>query len=84
MRYTSNNYTQLKKYLDLLAKIGFIEVNIGQGKVLYRASEKGLAFLRQYNILRDMLIGVYPRNEPINAIQPYTATPLVTRLMKRT
>jgi predicted transcriptional regulator len=69
MKRTSINYAQLKKYLPSLIKIGFIEAKVGDGKISFRASERGLAFLRQYNILRDMLLSAYVGNKPINAIQ---------------
>ena len=69
MKRTSINYAQLKKYLPSLIKIGFIEAEVGDGKISFRASERGLAFLRQYNILRDMLLSTYVGNKPINAIQ---------------
>lgn len=69
MKRTGINYAQLKKYLPSLIKIGFIEAEVGDGKISFRASERGLAFLRQYNILRDMLLSAYVNNKPINAIQ---------------
>jgi len=69
MKRTSINYAQLKKYLPSLIEIGFIEAEVGDGKISFRASERGLAFLKQYNILRDMLLSTYVGNKPINAIQ---------------
>jgi len=95
MKHTSNNYAQLRKYLELLAKIGFIEMDIKEGKILYRASEMGLDFLRQYNVLRDMLFSAYSRNRPIKIIREECnvssvqrslstpPTPLATRFVKR-
>ncbi|MEM3700166.1 MAG: winged helix-turn-helix domain-containing protein [Candidatus Bathyarchaeia archaeon] len=68
MKRADINYVQLKKYLPSLAKIGFVEAEIKGGKLLFRLSEKGIAFLRQYNILRDMLLNAY-RNEPDVNIQ---------------
>jgi predicted transcriptional regulator len=56
MKYTSINYAQLKKYLGPLTRIGLVDMDVREGKALYRASEKGLAFLRQYSILRGMLL----------------------------
>ena len=55
MKHAGSNYTELKKYLNSLTEIGFIEKDIKQGRVLYRASEKGLNFLRQYYVLLGML-----------------------------
>lgn len=55
IKHISTNCTQLNKYLDPLIEMGFIEVNIKEGRILYRASEKGLAFLKQYYVLQEML-----------------------------
>jgi predicted transcriptional regulator len=55
MKQTSINYPQLKKYLNPLSMLDLVEVNVKGGKVYYRATEKGLAFLKQYSILREML-----------------------------
>lgn len=55
MKQTNVNYPQLRKYLKTLNKLGFVEANVKGEKVFYRAREKGLAFLKQYNVLRDML-----------------------------
>jgi predicted transcriptional regulator len=92
MKRTGINYAQLKKYLPSLTKIGFIEAEIREGKVSFRVSEKGFAFLRQYNILRDMLISAYMGNEQIKAIheennlsrvQQRITIPLSARIVKR-
>jgi len=68
-KYTGTNYAQLEKYLELLTEIGFIERDIKEDKVLYRVSERGLAFLMQYNVLRDMLLNAYYQNKPIDMTQ---------------
>lgn len=68
MRYTSINYSQLKKYLGRLTEIGFIETHEKDGQVLYRASEKGLDFLRQYYVLLGTLLNAYTRNKSPEAI----------------
>lgn len=57
MKYAGLNYTQLKKYLETLAEIGLVIKHTREGRVLYRASEKGLAVLRQYYVLFEMLAG---------------------------
>jgi len=66
MKYTSINYAQLKKYLKCLIETGFIETDIRKGQVLYKASEKGVVFLRQYYILLGMLLNVYTQNKQAN------------------
>jgi predicted transcriptional regulator len=54
-RYTRTNYKQLKKYLSDLTEIGLIEINSENGRRLYRATEKGSNFLRQYYVLLGLL-----------------------------
>jgi predicted transcriptional regulator len=55
MKDTGINYAQLKKYLDSLARIGFIQLDIRKSQIQYEATEKGLCFLEQYFILLGML-----------------------------
>jgi predicted transcriptional regulator len=66
MTHASINCAQLKKYLQFLTEIGFINVGIKEGRVLYRASEKGLEFLKQYYILLEMLFSTYAQNKQTN------------------
>ena len=68
MRHVGTNHVQLKKYLGCLIEMGFIETHEKDGQVLYRASEKGLDFLRQYYVLLGMLLNAYTRNKPPEAI----------------
>jgi len=56
MKHMGTSSAQLKKYLDSLTEIGFIETNLKGGQVLYRASEEGLDFLRQYYVLLGILL----------------------------
>lgn len=56
MKHTSINFVQLKRYLEYLIDVGFIEADVKDGRALYRASEQGLDFLRQYYVLRGMLL----------------------------
>ncbi|NWG11600.1 hypothetical protein HXY33_07665 [Candidatus Bathyarchaeota archaeon] len=84
MKHTSVNYSQLKKYLKLLGKIGFIETNIKEGSVLYKTSELGIAYLRQYSILRDMLLGAYSRTRsPDIVAAECTSPPFSTHILKQ-
>lgn len=94
MKQTGNNYSQLKKYLELLAKIGFIEVHIREGKVFYKASELGLEFLKQYNVLMDMIASAFLGNRTVKAaeelkvacVQKRSSTspsPFMARLIKK-
>lgn len=55
MKQTGSNYADLKKYLRSLTEVGLIEKNMNADQVLYRASEKGLEFLRQYYVLLRIL-----------------------------
>lgn len=68
MKYTSINSAQLKKYLRFLTEMGFIEMDIKASRLLYRASEKGLAYLRQYQVLLGMLLSAYAPNKPITVV----------------
>ena len=56
MKRIGSNSVQLKKYLESLTETGFIETVIKDDQVLYRASEKGLDFLRQYYALVGMML----------------------------
>jgi predicted transcriptional regulator len=90
MRYSSTNYKQLEKYLDSLTEIGFIEMNKVENQCLYRATEKGLNFLRQYYALLGIFLSALAGNKPVNiayetehdstAAQRQSATQLVTSL----
>jgi len=71
-KYTKTNYAQLQKYLELLTGMDFIETDTKEEKVSYRLSERGLAFLRQYNILRDILLNAYYRNKAVDIAQENT------------
>ena len=92
MKYTGINYAQLEKYLQLLIRIGFIKQDVKEYKVSYEASGNGLAFLRQYNVLRDMLLNACYRNDPDDIIyekfnesdvQQLVTTNLAAQFVKR-
>jgi len=68
MKQLGINYAQLKKYLKPLTEFGLIEVDIKNGQVLYRASEKGVAFLRQYIVLCEMLSSAEMHRRPLDVI----------------
>lgn len=68
MRHVGINHVQLKKYLGSLTYMGFIEMDIKEGQVLYRAADKGLDFLRQYYVLLGMLLSARERNKPTNVV----------------
>ena len=55
LKHTGSS-AQLKKYLESLTEIGFIETDIKDDRVLYKASEKGLEFLRQYYVLLRIML----------------------------
>jgi predicted transcriptional regulator len=58
MMHANLNCSQLKKYLQPLIEIGFIETNVRNGRVIYKASEKGLDFLGKYYALLRTLLSV--------------------------
>jgi len=55
MRHVGSNTTEVTKYIESLSEIGFIEADMQGNRVLYSASERGLDFLKQYNVLLGML-----------------------------
>ena len=57
MRNTSINSVQLKRYLSSLAEMGFVEVDNAENRRVYKATNRGLDFLKQYNILQRMMFG---------------------------
>lgn len=63
MKHASVNCTQLDKFLSSLIEIGFIEMHAAEGRMLCRATEKGLAFLREYYVLLGMLLAPPRHNE---------------------
>ena len=65
MKRAGINCKQLKKYLEPLTEMGFIEALMQDGRSLYKASEKGLDFLKQYYVLSGMLLST-ARSEPSN------------------
>ena len=56
MKHTGTNFVELKKYLESITEMGFIETDTRNGRVLYRASDKGLDFLRHYYSLLGMMV----------------------------
>jgi len=58
-KHAGTSTAQIKKYLELLIRIGFIETHTTGDKVSYIINGTGLAFLRQYNVLWDMLQNAY-------------------------
>ena len=55
MRNTSINSAQLKRYLKSLSEMGFVELGSTGDRVVYRATDRGLDFLKQYNVLQKMM-----------------------------
>jgi predicted transcriptional regulator len=54
--YKANlSYDQINRYLRELLKLGFIEIAIEEGTVIYRATEKGRLFLHYYNMMRKTM-----------------------------
>jgi predicted transcriptional regulator len=76
MKHTGINYAQLKKYLGSLIRMGFVEIRMREQRILYCATEKGLAFLSQYYVLLEMLINAYAPTEQGRAICEPAYAPL--------
>jgi predicted transcriptional regulator len=56
MRNTSINSAQLKRYLESLSDMGFVEIGNAGDRAVYKATDRGLDFLRQYNILQRLML----------------------------
>ncbi|MEM3458470.1 MAG: winged helix-turn-helix domain-containing protein [Candidatus Bathyarchaeia archaeon] len=56
MKHANTNSAQLNRYLKTLIQLGFAEATLKNNRFLYIASKKGLAFLKQYYILQEMLL----------------------------
>lgn len=64
MKHANTNSAQLNTYLKTLIQMGFVEVTLKNNRFLYIASKKGLAFLKQYYILQEMLLEASPETKP--------------------
>jgi predicted transcriptional regulator len=56
MKHASINCSQADKFLSSLTEMGFVERYMMTGRPTYRASERGLTFLRQYYALLSMFL----------------------------
>jgi predicted transcriptional regulator len=56
MNRLNTNYFQLRRYLNYLISIGFINVEPNGKQILYKTSKKGLEFLTIYDALLRMLL----------------------------
>jgi predicted transcriptional regulator len=56
MKHASINCGQLNRFLNSLIEMGFIQQDVKDGRPVYRASERGLDFLRQYYVLLSMFL----------------------------
>jgi len=69
MKNVGINYKLLEKYLESLVEMDFVEKSVEEGRVLYRDSAKGLAFLRQYYVLLGMLLNASSRNRQNSTVR---------------
>jgi predicted transcriptional regulator len=54
--YRANlSFTQLNEYLDFMLKIGLLRKDLTNGKDVYSATEKGVAFLERYREITELL-----------------------------
>ena len=68
MKHASINCGQLNRFLNSLIEMGFIWEDVKDGRVMYRASERGLNFLRQYYVLLSMLMAAENGNRRPNIV----------------
>lgn len=55
VKHTNISFSQFKKYLATLQNIGLVETCEEEGRRFYRASDKGLEYLKQYYALQRIL-----------------------------
>jgi predicted transcriptional regulator len=54
--YKANlSFAQLNSYLKFLARTNMLEKNSGQGKEIYKATQKGLDFMEKQHGIMDLL-----------------------------
>jgi predicted transcriptional regulator len=74
VKRASINCGQFDKFLSSLLDMGFVEEERREGRPSYRASERGLAFLRQYYVLLSMFLVAENRSK-----RPVVIEPLIRR-----
>lgn len=84
MKSAGINCNQLRKYLETLIEIGFVEVFRGQNRSMYRTSDKGLDFLKQYHALLGLLLSASAGSklDQLPYETQYTTARLDTRLQR--
>lgn len=55
VKHTNISFSQFRKYLMTLENMGFMETCEEEGRRYYKASERGIAYLKQYYALQRML-----------------------------
>ncbi len=56
MKNSSVNSAQLKKYLQSLSDMGFIQTDDAGRRIVYKATDRGLDFLKHYNALQRLML----------------------------
>jgi len=79
MRYAGINFTQLKKYVECLVHIGFIEEKANSSRLSYKATERGVEFLSQYYVLLGMLLSGTSHERRIPSQNKKTVSPILQR-----
>lgn len=62
------NYSLLHKYLNYLVRIGFIDIEFSEKRILYKTTEKGFEFLRLYHNLLKILSNTVEANMSANIV----------------
>jgi predicted transcriptional regulator len=63
MRRVGLNHLQFKKFLKALDDMGFVEMSAQEDLISYKATGKGLDFLRQYYVLLGMVSSACERTQ---------------------
>jgi predicted transcriptional regulator len=87
MKHTTINTVQVRNYLESLVQMGFVRTEKRYSQILYRTTERGIEFLRQYHVLQGMLLDTSIRNGPNRIVENTCESPnrqqyYVTRLVK--
>ncbi len=64
------SFSQLNQYLSLLSHTSLLEKSAGNGRVIYKATQKGLEFMEKQQQIMDLL------NEDVRAYRNGVKTPL--------
>jgi predicted transcriptional regulator len=57
MYHANLSFTQSSEYINLLIKSGLLETRRRNKKILYKTTSKGIKFIKNYEELKNLLVG---------------------------